>query len=97
MFVYIKYNNNCSTITVSKLNVSKTGLWFDRVMLLMFENEKWQKKLNVVTHKYFSHLLTYTKLFLKMFWYFTTTQRNRISLAVYQVLFLGNSIFKQLI
>ena len=47
----MKYNNNC--FTVSKLNVSKTGSQFDRVMLLTQENKKWLKKLNVATPKYF--------------------------------------------
>ena len=38
--LYIKYNNNYY-FTVSKLNVSKTGSWFVRVMLLILEKRKW--------------------------------------------------------
>ena len=56
--LYIKYNNSC--FTVNKLNVSQNASWFDRVMLLMLENKKWWKKLNVATPKYFSLLLTNT-------------------------------------
>ena len=60
------YNINCST--VSKLNVSKTDSWFDCVMLLMLENNKLKKKLNVATPEYFSpYINKYLRFFLKMF------------------------------
>ena len=56
--LYIKYNNNCST--VSKLIVSKADSRFKLVLLLVLKNKKWhRRKLNVTTSKY---LLTYTEI-----------------------------------
>ena len=41
--LYLKYKNHCST--VSKFNVPKTDLRFDRVMLLMVRKQKLVEKI----------------------------------------------------
>ena len=61
--LYVKYNNSCST--VSKLVVSKTNSRFDRVMLLMLENKKWEENLNVATPKYFLLIINIYPSFFK--------------------------------